>query len=384
MYVIIALILTFFSIIEISFKRRNQKRIFFIFVIFLTVLLSFRYRQGTDYYSYYLQFQNISLNSSFLKNSLNHGEIGWYMIMLFFKKLGMSFETFIALLSCVMMYLIGNSITKHSPYRITSLLIFYPTYFLTYCFSGIRQALVLSIFLGISLDYLINKNFNKYVIVTIVCALIHRSALILLIIPIFLNITENLIEKYCLFAILIGTFFWQIGFFGFIGERFGISIYTEKAVSYLAILLRIIFFLIIFRIHKENTNYVYLREENILYRIYLLGFAIYLTLFFSGTLSQRLTMPLKSVEVLLIPLLVSNLYNRIKITGSNMYFLRFKNIRILALIIIVILILNVETIKNINSYIVQGNYYSWVTPIKYPYISIFNKDKVYDYILYFE
>ena len=71
-------------------------------------------------------------------------------------------------------------------------------------------------------------------------------------------------------------------------------------------------------------------------------------------------------------------------TGTRMKYLKMGSFRILASAVLVILMLNVETIKNIDSYITQGNYYSWVNPLNYPYSSIFNKDYVRRYLSHFD
>jgi len=56
-----------------------------------------------------------------------------------------------------------------------------------------------------------------------------------------------------------------------------------------------------------------------------------------------------------------------------------KKLRVAGFAMLVVLIANVEAIKNINPYITQGNYYSWVNVINYPYITIFDKDSVTRY-----
>lgn len=82
----------------------------------------------------------------------------------------------------------------------------------------------------------------------------------------------------------------------------------------------------------------------------------------------------------MIPLVFLNLYSRIKETG----FLKIGSINIVALAIVVMLMINVETVKNINSYIDQRNYYSWVNVMSYPYSTVFNKYNIRQYISHFD
>lgn len=390
MYVLVGLLLSIAATIELGKGTANKKTVFSILIVLLTAMLAIRYGQGSDYYGYYLQYNRINANASLFINSLYHGEFGWYILLVIANRIGMSFETFIAIISIIMMGSIGKAIKKYSPYKIWSLLILYPTFYLTYCFSTIRQGLVMSLFLGFGLNLLIEKKYFKYYILSVLLILLHKSAFILLLLPCLLHFRKCDIEKYCVFAIVFSAFLSYSGVLNRIASIFGAVEYFQVSISVMAIILRTILFVVIFMLHRENKYYGewndlnYSNLEDILYFIYLIGYVIYLTCAFAGTLSQRLTMPLKSVEVILLPLLLYNLMSRSEITGTKMKYLKIGTCRIVAVAMLVIFMLNVETIKNINSYIVQGNYYSWVNPLNYPYSTIFDKEHVRNYLSHFD
>ena len=48
-------------------------------------------------------------------------------------------------------------------------------------------------------------------------------------------------------------------------------------------------------------------------------------------------------------------------------------------LILVVLVHSVLFFKNINSFIVQGEYNESVTALNFPYVSIFNQDELDDY-----
>lgn len=121
-----------------------------------------------------------------------------------------------------------------------------------------------------------------------------------------------------------------------------------------------------------------------MYFIYFIGYIIYLTFAFAGILAQRLTMPLKAIEIVLLPLLLFNLIKRSKMENLKIKYLKINKFRNITFVMLVIIMLNVETIKNINSYIKQGNYYSWVNPLNYPYSTIFDKNYVRSYLSHFD
>ena len=386
MYVMVGLLLTVASIIELEKKRTYNKFILSFALMFLTAILAFRYGQGSDYYGYFLQFNGITESASLLVNSLYHGEIGWYIILVLAKRVGMNFESFIGIISLIMMFSIGRAIKKHSPYGFTSLFLFYPTFYLTYCFSAMRQGLVMCLFLGFGLDFLFEKKYVKYYVLNVVLITFHRSAIFLLLLPLLLHFKNKRIEKYFLLAIVMSLLLGYSGILNQFATRIGIVGYFNVSISVMAIFLRLILFYIVYRLHRENRilrdddNSAKSKKEEFFYFIYLIGFVFYITLAFAGTLSQRLTMPFKAVEVLLLPLLIQNLDT----TKTRMLHLKFGKFKILAMVMALVLMINVELVKNINSYIVQGNYYSWVNPINYPYSSIFDKDSIRSFITHFD
>ena len=94
-----------------------------------------------------------------------------------------------------------------------------------------------------------------------------------------------------------------------------------------------------------------------------------------------MTMPLKAIEILLIPIEI-NLFISNKRKERTLIVDRIisnKKVIYVFCCTFLISVPIVETVKNINSYINQGNYYSDVNVLSYPYISIFNKDKLYEY-----
>lgn len=385
MYIIIMLLLTILSIKEINNKSHFDKLSFIVLFLILTFILTIRYGQGTDYYAYYLQYSNINKYSDFFNNELVHGEIGWYMSMLFFKKLGLGFEHYIFILSLIMMTSIYKSITRYSPYGIFSLVLFYPTYYLTYCFSAIRQGLVMSLFLGYGVTKLIEKKYLSYYILIVLLSLIHRSAIILLILPIVLKFRQYKLEKYYFTIMFIILIMNQLGISRDLLIEQGISTYLDFTISANAIIVRGILFYIIYKLYNFTKSIEGYNNRSIetMYYIYFIGFLIFGSISLTSTLSQRLTMPFKSIEILLLPMLIKNVKELRSESTFNLTIIKVGNIRILASVTLILLFMNIECIKNLYSYIYQGGYYSWVNPLNYPLSTIFNKSNIENYLPYF-
>lgn len=377
MYLLLGLFISVLALVEANRCNSLKGWWFPILMIMLTLLLCCRYGQGSDYYGYFLHFDYIDANASYMVNALYHGEIGWYALMLFCKKIGMNFEAFIAVISLLMMLMVWRTFKKHSSYPIMSILLLYPTYYMTYCNSAIRQGLVLCIFLGVGIDLILSNKYKHYIILVLGLILIHKSAIALLAVPLFLKIKFKSSLFWIIIAGVVSLGLSKAAFMISLSQQFSEGGYMEESFSIGGVAMRLILYGIIYMMYKPLAG----SNEKIdkLYNLYLWGLLIFMALSFSGTLSQRLSMPYKALEVILIPSLLYANRNNLYVTNHV-----FDKSKLLYMAIAVVVLMNAETYKNLNSYIEQGNYHSWVTPLSYPYISIFNEDEIWQYITHFD
>lgn len=369
MYIVISAVLTILAISE-ALTHKSSKNLSLVVWGVLTFLLCFRYGQGTDYFNYLAQYEYVDVHGLFSENTLYHGEHGWYILMLLAKRLGMSFELFVGIISFVMMILIRRGIEKYSPYKVLSYLILFPTYYMTYCNAAIRQALVLALFIGFGIQFLVEKKEKKYIFLIVCSSLIHSSGLLLLA-PLFVSFkfTKKNILYLIPFAVLTTFLFYRFSA-SFISQ-FSFSSYIKESYSVGGVLIRVIMCYVIFKLSKKHV-----KQNNesrdisvLLFDMYMLGFAIFMAFSFSGTFAQRLTMPFKALEVLLIPMLISqNAHATLQIRK-----------RLMRIVLFLALLLNVELIKNIDSYIEQGEYRSDINALNYPYVSVFDESDIYKY-----
>lgn len=379
-FITIVLLLSALSFYELGKSCSCHEALYLFVLLVMTVLLCFRFGQGTDYVNYLFPYETqVHPYDSYFKNSMDHVEWGWYAMLLTISKLGISFEWFIAFISVIMMGCLYR-VLKFSPYKMTSLLLFFPTYYMTYCFSALRQGLAVCLFLGLGLKLLLERKYWKYCFVICAISLIHFASLILIFLPIVFRFKDKHLNILAVIALIGALVLSRIPLVQalqvVLGER---AQYVEEAeFSVGAIALRGILFYIIWHLHHlgdpKDTNLY--REERALYQIYYAGFILFL--FFSpfGIISQRLSMPMKTLEIILIPLLLYRnqrvVFNR-KITRIP---------KLATYLLVVVLMMNVECVKNVNSYIDQQDYHG-VTIINYPYISVFDKEAVRRYNYYF-
>lgn len=350
MYFIPFIVLSLFTIIEIQEKDKRQ-HLFYAAFLFLTIAICFRYGQGTDYFGY----MNVFLRR-------DHGEIGYTILQEVFGALGLPFELLAAVIALFQMLCIQRGIMKYSPYKLFSLLLMYPTIYLTYFFSAIRQGIVIAFFLGFMLEWLFEDKWLKYVIACIILATFHSSALVLLPLVIIKKIDNKMLWGGLGAAALIGIllFFIPAEWLSFI--KIGAVQYHIQAIelSPLGLAERTVMFVMItYFYHKTRGNIQIISEEQlrILYRIYFCGYILAVLFFPWQLLSSRMGAAMKAVELILIPIFAC------EEKQIRKYIVSFMTAYVLLM-----------TTKNIQSYINQNNYEGY-NVITYPYYSIWDKEE---------
>lgn len=373
-FVVIVLFLSALSFYELGKNRSCNEIIYLFTLVVMTLLLCFRFGQGTDYFNYLRPYQQeISDTDTYFQQSLSHTEWGWYVMLLTIRKLGIPFEFFIAFISLIMMWSLYR-VLKFSPYKMTSLLLFFPTYYMTYCFSALRQGLAVCVFLGFGLKLLLEGKYWRYVILIILLGLIHSASYILIVLPFVPRFKEKHLTILAVLA-LTGAFVLArlplVKALAILGTR---ASYLEAEFSIGGLALRGLFFYFIWRLHHLGMpkDSLIFREECLLYKLYFAGFILFLLLSPFGMLSQRISMPMKTLEVILIPLM---LYRNREVL-LNQKKTRFSQLAVY--VILIALMMNAECVKNVNSYIDQQAYHG-VSITNYPYISIFDEDRVWEY-----
>lgn len=345
--------------------EKSNRKAFLIFSLILTLLLMFRYGQGTDYFNYEYIFKNVnSINSPLLSG----GDIGFKFLIVISKKLGFDFVMFNAIISIITMVLMIRGIDVLSKNKLLSLTIFYPLYFIVYPFSAIRQGLAMAIFIGILLKWLIDKKYIKYCIGVIIASTFHMSAIFLLGLVIVRYI--DMVRMRNFIALLTALLLFkllgiQTILLSFLPESISAraSTYLTGDISISALGLRIIFMVGIYYLYYKASEEVK-NENKVIMNIYIAGFFIYVFFMNSPLISSRLSAYIKIVEIILI---------------ANFMSISIKSISEVIKFSLLSLFLYVLFVKNITALIYQGDYYSHISITDYPYVSIFDKENIYTY-----
>lgn len=207
-YLLIFLLLLFFSFLEISNVSNKILIVLRGIIIFLFIFVAgLRYETGVDWLAYEYYFDEITpLNEAF--NFNNFGDIfltldvGYSLLNSIVKMFGWNIQVIFFVVSLISIILLIKNLKYYSNHVLTSLLIYYPFFFFTFDMSGLRQGLAIQIVL-FSIKYIQTKEFNKFLFFILLATSIHWTAIVLLPLYFFANLKINF--KFTIFVILIST-----------------------------------------------------------------------------------------------------------------------------------------------------------------------------------
>lgn len=355
-YILIFFALMIFSLIEYHIGTISKMTYYFVFVS-LFLFLAFRYGQGSDYFSYYYLYTVSHITEAGLISE--YGEIGWSFVTAVLNTLSVPYEAFIFFVAAIDMYLLNRFICQMCPQRMTALFIAYPTLYLTYFFSALRQGIVIGIFLAFLLPMVLKKQYGKYIVLTLLCTLIHTASIIYLVVPIYAIIRKRtkLILVLTILAFIAGVVVNFTPLKSYIP-------YSDRDASITSILQRFMTYFIILFVY--NKRYIADKEnQKDLYNlicIYTCGLILFGVLFGSSVTASRTVAAFKCIEIAIFSLMV--------VPKSKYRQLSYA---------FVIMILGLGFVNNVRGYIIQGKYTDSVNLINYPYVSIFNEHKIDDY-----
>ncbi len=347
-------------------RKRDDRGLYALPFLLLSLALCLRFGQGTDYSNYHFLYEHPA----------GHGEKGYSWLTQTCRELGLTFPQFIILFSIPMCVFTHRALMKYSHCRPLSLLLLFPTIYLTYYFSGIRQGFVIAAFLGILLPLLEQKKTLLYLGFCILLASIHTVALAL--IPLVFIVRFKIQHLLVLagigliFGVITLVFPFGLSIINSLADALGIEReFEQSSIYWLAFAERIVTCAIVIVIYScKDTPEDMCRPANfaadvLFLKVYLFGFFVFMLLSANAMLSSRFCIVFKCVE----PILLSSIVHKR---------LRMRH----AVMAMLIALCFLMTWKNINSYIKQGRYSPGINALNYPYVSVFNKKDILKYRRY--
>ena len=164
----------------------------YVCLISLILLAALRYRVGGDtliYMDIFEYYPKISELSTFDFKNAEYNPM-WYIYNSVFKSLGNSFFLFQLSQAIIINTIFFRFFYKYTNYFFTALIFYYIGYYCYYNFEIQREILCICIFL-ISYPFLEKGKYLRYYLLVIFASSIHYSALVLLIVPLFLLLKRD-------------------------------------------------------------------------------------------------------------------------------------------------------------------------------------------------
>ena len=348
-------------------SRAARQGAFWVCFLLLAAMLVLRYGQGTDFFAYQNYYYQMSDTVIDVPVPGVHGEIGYQFLTNVFRVLHLPFEAFIAFLSLIQMGCLLRFFRRYHIDCVFSLLLAVPTLYFTYFVSGMRQGVVLAVFLGILFPMLEKKQYLAYIAVTILCTLMHSASIVFLaaliaqkirkvstlqILTVVAWLAGILIASPLAQSLIAASDIWAIRYYL---KDAGISL---AAASERLLFLGIVTWLYFKLDRLGKTNAIF----TLAYRCYLMAMALYGLLICNGTTASRMASTMRYVEIYLLVYAIAQMprFSRYLVT--------------LALLALESFML----VKNINTAIQQGPYRPGVDVMNFPYVSVFNEDVIYE------
>lgn len=373
LYVVIWLVLSLFSIRDVAAKNSDTglKLEFLGGFLLLSAMLVFRYGQGSDYFGYRYNYYKVSdVAITFPKYDV-HGELGYQLLCNVFRVCHIPFEGLVVLLAVVQM---GWMLSFYKRYQVDcpfALLLSFPTLYLTYFMSGMRQGLAIAVFLGVLFPLLENRRYLAYIVGTLLCMTFHTVSVVFLVLLIPMKTRKvSTVQILTVLAWLAGcilstqegqSLIMALGI-----SKLNYYLGNGASISLVAVVERLLFTGIITWLYLKLCKIGKCSDRfRFAYSCYLMAMALYGGLLWNELVASRTTSMLRFIEIYLL------IYGIQQMRRGSRYLL----------VVILVAFETFMTVKNIQAAIDQGPYVQEVTVATYPYVSVFNSQDIYKYRL---
>lgn len=295
---LISVILFLYCLSKLYSNRINQKKFFLLFsclsVIIFQGLRDFSV--GVDLQVYIPAFNNIGKSVSLTFKSLvyNNFEPGYIVYNKIVYLLGFDERAFLFITVIIIQVPIFYTIYKYSEKELISVLTYFAIANFIMTFSGLRQAMAMSMCF-FAYKYILDKKFVHYIVIIVIAALFHTSALLCLILYPLYYFKIDAKRVFIAIGIIFTFVFFKTYIIKFAGLLYyGKAIEFEETNAYLMFIFYFIIYIVSYLYKGDDCDYLGLR--NILFLIIL----IYTLAPLSNTIT-RAAYPLILYMTLFIP-----------------------------------------------------------------------------------
>ncbi len=365
------------GVLLVWFRFPHEEKIYQGCWMAMAACLCFRFGQGTDYITYHALYETIPAVMDLSKGYICgfYPEIGWRVLSAAFKVFHAPFWIFTMTLGLFEMLLLHRYLGRYGRSKTMGLFMLYPVLFITYMVSGLRQGLAICVFLGILVPFYVEKQWVRYILGALAASAFHRVGYVWLLLPIVsylpvwmmagavglsfacgLVLQVHAVEKW--FTELVPAYHLK-------------QFLLEGTVSYFALSERLLSFCVLCVLYfwyQKKYTVIEKQTEN-LFKAYMCGTCFYLLLCGSSYYASRYCVIFKVLEGAVL----------LSMIQWDQWIPRLAAVFFFGLTLLM-------GCKNLDAMIREGIWYdsSVVNIWNFPYVSVFDRDKIMDYIPYDE
>ena len=311
----LAFIIGLFCVFLNEKSGKVNKTYFYVFILSLFFIAIMRFGIGADYFAYdylYNIMSSSDINNSFFV--LDNVEWLFKYIMMSFNLLGISYHLFNVFFTVIILGFTLYWISKKSPNKYLSILLYISMFFLVWTLSAIRQGLVIAILLNVFFG---EKKFStrNQILISVGLSLIHSSAIIALLIYLISKLNFN--KKTILYFFIVSIVFNLFSITSNLAFLENVP-YISKLLFYIdpvkisifsfTSLMRLSFFFIVWFYYDQLVERY---EDKTFINFVLINYILFFFLLFSVITSSRISIFGHLSMVVILPMILE-LYSKSK------------------------------------------------------------------------
>lgn len=178
-YIFILLILIILSFTD--FSKTNQRNGVLLFIsVVMVIFIGFRGESGADSCNYIDFFKyNTDTIWNWRSEEKGYAEYGFYYLSVLLKSIWNNIDFYFTCISMLTMFFLYKILKEYSLYPILGFIVYYSRFLIIRDMNQIRQALAMVIIIW-GIKYLIQNKNKSFILLILLCSMIHYSSLIVL------------------------------------------------------------------------------------------------------------------------------------------------------------------------------------------------------------
>lgn len=202
-YLIVLIYIIYLAVKYPRLNVKGQNAYRFLFLIFV-LIAGLRYNLGLDTYAYTSRHETFptlfQLDNFYIKN-IDY-QLFWILFESTIRTLSSSFYLLQLILAFFVNFIVFKTIKKYSINPFFTILLYYLLFYLNLNMEILRESISICLLL-IGIEFINEKKYIKYFLLSLIAFLFHESAMVLFIVPFMLNIKLSKTMYFVVIAILL-------------------------------------------------------------------------------------------------------------------------------------------------------------------------------------